>query len=285
MPIKYESRKFIDLILRVTSKWANWDPPRQIKVGDYGSINQDTGEFECEGSIYNESFEATAASLGIDLKELVPKLNGEEVEIIATSKGVSVTKVGLNPQLAITNTTELSLRVQIQCMGSRGAALIVHKPQYWTLPHDQGIYKLLKERPDPLDGKYIVTEVIKCPAYVLYLSNKTSESFEIQLGADLPILPSVSPGGQVNLDLGGEKATGFLRRGNGTEPTYIPLFKLKQPPAWFWKWVPYRRGEAPRKEDLSSFEDALPSWSWLDDDGEEQQYYDPIDTWSDDDDK
>ena len=75
---------------------------------------------------------------------------------------------------AIPNATELSLRVQLQCMGSRGAALIVHKPQYWTLPHDQGIYKLLKEKPDPLDGKYIVTEVIKCPAYVLYLSNKSA---------------------------------------------------------------------------------------------------------------
>ena len=30
--MKYESRKFIDLILATTSKWANWDPPREIKV-------------------------------------------------------------------------------------------------------------------------------------------------------------------------------------------------------------------------------------------------------------
>lgn len=30
--MKYDSRKFIDLILATTSKWANWDPPRAIKV-------------------------------------------------------------------------------------------------------------------------------------------------------------------------------------------------------------------------------------------------------------
>ena len=30
--MKYDSRKFVDLILATTSKWANWDPPRAIKV-------------------------------------------------------------------------------------------------------------------------------------------------------------------------------------------------------------------------------------------------------------
>ncbi|KAM6494495.1 hypothetical protein JOM56_010856 [Amanita muscaria] len=278
MPIKYESRKFVDLILRVTSKWANWDPPRQINVGDYGTVNQDTGEFECEGSIYGDSFQATAAKLGVNLKELGPKLHGEELEIIVTSKGMTATKVEFSPQAGFQNVVEAGIRVQLQCGGDRGAALILYKPQYWSLPHDPGLYKLLQERPDPLDRKYIVTEVVKCPGYVLYLSNKTNESFEVQLGANMPLMPNVSVGGQSILNWSEKVATGILRRANGTDATYIPLFKLKQPPAWFWKYMPYRRGEARRKEDFSSFEDVLQPWNWLDEDGVEQEYYDPVDS-------
>jgi len=47
------SRKYIDLIYTASSKWANWDPPKQIKVGDYGKINKKTGAFEKEDNIYN----------------------------------------------------------------------------------------------------------------------------------------------------------------------------------------------------------------------------------------
>ncbi|KAF9221217.1 hypothetical protein BS17DRAFT_785511 [Gyrodon lividus] len=52
--MKYESRKFINLILTA----ANWDPPADIKVGDYGTINRATGSFEWEGNIYNSHFQA-----------------------------------------------------------------------------------------------------------------------------------------------------------------------------------------------------------------------------------
>ena len=70
--MKNPSRKFIDLIRDVSSKWANWDPPNQIKVsifrspsggtqlhyhsqvGDYGTINKETGQFEVDGNIYED---------------------------------------------------------------------------------------------------------------------------------------------------------------------------------------------------------------------------------------
>ncbi len=65
-------RKYIDLINEASSKWANWDPPRRIKVGsllpirlpltdliaviqqpgDFGTVIKSTGELVVEGNIY-----------------------------------------------------------------------------------------------------------------------------------------------------------------------------------------------------------------------------------------
>lgn len=64
-------RKYIDLIKEVSSKWANWDPPKRVRVsllhhdnattlkwsfysqaGDFGTVNRKTGEFLVEGNIY-----------------------------------------------------------------------------------------------------------------------------------------------------------------------------------------------------------------------------------------
>lgn len=71
---KQASRKYIDLIQQASSKFANWDPPHLIKVGcptlnlcgnlsrpahsqagDYGKIDRETGKFEKEGNIYDNS--------------------------------------------------------------------------------------------------------------------------------------------------------------------------------------------------------------------------------------
>ena len=30
--LPHSARKYIDLIFAASSKWANWDPPKQIKV-------------------------------------------------------------------------------------------------------------------------------------------------------------------------------------------------------------------------------------------------------------
>ena len=65
-------RKYIDLINEASAKWANWDPPRRIKVGfllpihllltdliavlqqpgDFGTVVKSTGEFVVEGNVY-----------------------------------------------------------------------------------------------------------------------------------------------------------------------------------------------------------------------------------------
>ncbi|KAH9024613.1 hypothetical protein EDB85DRAFT_2277536, partial [Lactarius pseudohatsudake] len=45
-------RKFVNLINEATFKWANWDPPRVIQIGDFGTIDKKSGELKVEGNIF-----------------------------------------------------------------------------------------------------------------------------------------------------------------------------------------------------------------------------------------
>jgi len=41
------------LILKAEQKYAIWDPEIAIQVGDYGSLDRDTGRFVTQGSVYD----------------------------------------------------------------------------------------------------------------------------------------------------------------------------------------------------------------------------------------
>jgi hypothetical protein len=63
-------RKYVHLINQISGKWVNWDPLRLIevrpwipkvsqylacpKVGDFGEIDKETGQFIREGNIYRD---------------------------------------------------------------------------------------------------------------------------------------------------------------------------------------------------------------------------------------
>jgi len=63
-----ESRKYIDMIYRTSARFPNWNPSKPLKVGDYGTINPQSGEFELDGSIYSDK----------DILEKVPILRTKE---------------------------------------------------------------------------------------------------------------------------------------------------------------------------------------------------------------
>lgn len=54
---------------------------------------------------------------------------------------------------------------------TRGALLVLTKPRITSLPSNSILKKLVKV--PILLRIYLVTEVVKCPAYALYLSNKS----------------------------------------------------------------------------------------------------------------
>ncbi|KAF8554051.1 hypothetical protein OG21DRAFT_1413271 [Imleria badia] len=278
--MKYESRKFIDLILATTSKWANWDPPREIKVGDFGKINRQTGEFDWEGNIYYKSFQARFGdSLGINLQDarFQPVTQERTDDYIAvSSRGVTVGVVDLSVGV------DSTVKLQVNCrFGSKcGAVLVMYKPQLSSFPRDEQLVRLLKEFHTVLKGKHIVTEVTSCPAYVMVMSTHDGESFSASLDASVPISSGIAAGGAAKAGWTVDTVHGVSRFGNDTLPIYRPLYKLQHPPPSFWEVVFGKRGDTKQSNAIEDWEDVRPPWNPLDEDGEEEEIFDAVRYWA-----
>jgi hypothetical protein len=280
--MKYESRKFIDLIQRATSKWANWDPPREIAVGDYGTIINDTGEFDWEGNIYSpyfqQQFQSSKSKFNIDLTDsaLRPhKQKAGDDHLIVKSWGVTTKEINASAEGAVSGVVNIALKLDLQFDGNKPAAvLVMHKPRYSSLPNDERIIKLIKSMPDILKGKYIVTDVISCAAYMMHLSDHRAEKFSVTLKAAGPVTPAANAGGVASFTWSSEAAYGLSRQGSDPAAKFIPLYRLKQPHPKFWEWPFSHRGDEKTHDPIDRWEDVDPTWNPLNDEGEEQEIYD-----------
>ncbi|KAG1856752.1 hypothetical protein F4604DRAFT_1590256 [Suillus subluteus] len=272
--MKYMSWKFIDLIQGTTSKWANWDPPRPINVGDYGMINNETGEFKWEGNLYT-----TMNDIGIDMTD--PALGPIEQEegddkYIVKSWGVTTKKLNVSAEADVPGGVNVALKVNFQFDGRKpAAALVMYKPRYISLPKDECIILLLKDRPDVLKGKYVVTKVISCAAYMMYMSDQKAENFSVTLQATGPVAPAVNAGGAAGFTWSAETFCGLYCEGSNSTAKYMPLYRLKKPRHKFW--LPLnQRGNEKIDDGIDKWEDVDPPWDPLDDEGEEDEIYDAV---------
>ncbi|KAG1729790.1 hypothetical protein EDB19DRAFT_1641684 [Suillus lakei] len=252
MKYKYTSRKFIDLIQGSTSKWANWDPIRNIAVGDFGMIINNTGEFDWEGNIYSPHFQEQLKSsdykFDIDLAD--PTLRPCEQEArddyhIAKSWGVTATKTNVSPEAGV-QSGETVLKLDLQFASNKPeAVLVMYKPKYSSLPNDERIIRLIKSVPNILRGKYIITEVTSCAAYMMHMHDQSksgmckstfcavhishveTEKFSVTLRATGPLA--------VDFTWSSEAAYGLFRQGCDPTATYMPLYRLKRPRPKFWE--------------------------------------------------
>ncbi|KAG1724595.1 hypothetical protein EDB19DRAFT_1644489 [Suillus lakei] len=237
--MKYASRKFVDLIQGATSKWANWDPPRNIAVGDYGMIINETGEFDWEGNIYSPDFQEQLKSskYKFDIDMTDPALRPEKTG----RRGRPIYRQIMgSPVPGVAN---VALKLDLQFDGSKPAAvLVMHKPRYSSLPNDERIIRLLKSMVDTLKGKYIVTEVISCAAYMMHLSDQSNRKFSVTLKATGPVTPAINAGGAAGFTWFSEATYGLSHQGSASTAKYVPLYRLKKPRAKFWEWPFGQRG-------------------------------------------
>ncbi|KAG1783391.1 hypothetical protein EV702DRAFT_959471 [Suillus placidus] len=282
--MKYASRKFIDLIQGATSKWANWDPPKKIEVGDYGTIINETGEFDWEGNIYSPHFKEQLKSsknkFDIDLADPALRPNEQEAKddhITVASWGVTAKKANASTKVAVPGSVNVALKVDLQFDGNKpAAAMVIHKPTYSSLPNDERITMLLKSMPDILKGKYIVTEVISCAAYMMHLSYQKAEKFSVTLQALGPVTPFINAGGSASFSWSSEAAHGLYRQGCDPAVKYMPLYRLKKPRPKFWELPFGHRGDEKSDDAIDRWEDVDPPWNPLDEEGEEQEIYDAV---------
>ncbi|KAG1733708.1 hypothetical protein EDB19DRAFT_1207901 [Suillus lakei] len=281
--MKYVSRKFIDLIQGATSKWANWDPPKKIAVGDYGMIINETGEFNWEGNIYSSHFQEQLQSsqfkFDFDLSDqaLRPEeQEGGDDKFIVKSWGVTTKEINVSPEADMQGTPNVAFKLNLQFDSNKQAAvLVMHKPRYSSLPNDERIIRLLKSMPDIIKGKYIITEVISCAAYMMHLSDKKAESFSVTLKATAPVAPAATARGAVDFVWSSEATQGISRQGSDPTAGYMPLYRLKMPRSKFWLRPFGYHGNEQSYDAIDRWEDIDPPWNPLDDEGEEVEIYDP----------
>ncbi|KAJ7719437.1 hypothetical protein DFH07DRAFT_314285 [Mycena maculata] len=274
--MKYVSRKYVDLIHAASSKWANWDPPHPIKVGDYGTIDKDTGGFEKEGNIYE--YAATAALAA----NYPPETTAPDDEMVIASETAQKRHFSLGPQVNVSGVAEASIKGEWKFRsGKTGALLVMAKPRS-SLMAVNAVLTNLVDLP-ALKDKYLVTETITCHAYSMYLSNKSEDTISLALLATVPIaVAPLSAGGNIGGGWWRETGAGVFRQGFASPETgadsFTPLFVLKRIRKKSYLSLSHRGMPSdPSDAEIEGdgfyvWEDVETPWQSLDEDGEEETF-------------
>ncbi|KIJ34777.1 hypothetical protein M422DRAFT_263133 [Sphaerobolus stellatus SS14] len=262
-------RKFIDLIHRETSKFANWEPPAEIKVGSYGTIDKRTGSLTVEGNIYSKEFKQHIPS-DLDLSSYHPEDCPEDEEYVVWSSKAKKVDLGVSADLNVPGIASAAIKgVWEVKKGGRGAILLMYKPRLKRIPPGELLGKLA-QIPE-LKSRHLVTGVYYCPAYALSLSSTRGENISVALTGAVPAsIPGLTAGGGVSMNWISNKQTGLLRSGAGKDHSFTPLYDLRQ-------IIPvqslHRSDSSPERKGDDLWAPAGLPWDPLDEDGEEVPIY------------
>ncbi|KAN0139777.1 hypothetical protein V8E53_002439 [Lactarius tabidus] len=241
-------RKYIDLIKEISSKWANWDPPKRVQAGDFGTVNRKTGEFLVDGNIYTHPDIAPIAH------QYPPVEAPETDQYQIHSYHVRGTDVGTN----LHGAQDLVFKSRWQFNSKRGAILLMFKPRLICVPDP---FLSVALTIPALKGKALAHHVYECPGFYTYLSNKTSETVTVSLRAGVPSgFPGVTVNPAVNVGWLVEGCTGVRQQAYRPGAVYTPLFCLKS----LRKHVLRRDDSSPVTE---SWDDTDVPWDDIDEDG------------------
>lgn len=257
---KLAPRKYIDLIKSATDKYANWDPSIPIEAGDYGKVNKYSGQFEKQGNIYRDE-----GIMHITSKYM--PITGPEVDDYQIHS-MNARTISLGPDVHATfvQTVEPALGGQWRFGRTRGALLLMYKFRITRVPPE--LLETLRSS-GWANGKHIVTHVYKCPAYALYLSDRSNETVSISLRVDAPsmVVPGMTVGAGITAAWSASGVTGTFQKATNAEHVFVPLYQLKE--------VGTRAGR--RRQDLGPGEDEIEEWhqveapwNFLNEDGEEE---------------
>ncbi|OJA16332.1 hypothetical protein AZE42_06575 [Rhizopogon vesiculosus] len=264
-PTSHAQRKFIELIYNRTGKYANWDPPSEMQVGSYGRIDRETGNLTVEGSIYDKAFEENliGAGINIDSDEHRPEECPDETDFTAWSKNVKKLEFNIEthakdiPGIAsatIKGTWEVK-------KGTTGAVLLMHNPRIKRLTADV-LTKLSKI--ELLKHMHVVTKVFYCPAFSLYLSDKSGEKISMAL-----VDATSTAGGSASMAWWSDNLAGLSRRGCKLEHCFTPLYELKHVRHPRWR----RTSPSPERKGEDLWITPHPPWAPLDEEGNDVPVY------------
>jgi len=271
------SRKFIDLIHQTSSKWANWSPSHGVEVGDYGKIDKESGEFVRQGNIYQDIQELCKdeTTIKLVLEHRPEHAARENVFSVVTDK-VKCVDLQSTTGIQVPGLADASIKGQWVFGSGRGALLIMAHPRSSRLPPDVLLDRLADIK--KLKNMCLVTEVISCPAYSIYLSSKSSESVDLALLGSFPVphAPGATATNNTVVKWWSQNASGFFRAGDASgRDEYKPLFTLKEV---FKRKGFLRDGRLPPPDPTGDDRWSIVQVPWepLDEDGEEDQFEDTI---------
>jgi len=269
----YMQRKYIDLILKVSSKWVNWDPPIQVRVGSYGTIDKEKGDLLVEGNIYDPDFQQELDKHGVNITMAnFPPKDAVEGDFVIASRGAKHQDVDIaNDILGIANAY-----IKGQWLferGERGAILIMHSPRQVYLPTDSVVLEHLYQV-DKLVNKHLVTSVHDCDAYTMYLSDTSGDKVSLALVAQEPTAGVAihTAGANQSLSWWVDHQSGFLRKACDKTGNYkfTPLYSLKRPMRRFKRF--FRDADRPEPSGNDLWHASSPPWDPLDEDGVEDPF-------------
>lgn len=254
------ARKFVDLIRQSTAKWANWDPPIPIPVGAYGRLNNETGELDIEGNIYDPEFQVLLDKVDGQLKlaDFPPQIGAVEGDFIVRTMGVRQKDLKIDGKINVAGLAQASIKGEWQFQrGKRGALLIMHNPRQEYVPRGRVLETLYKV--PELKDMHIVNSIFKCPAYTIYLSDKSGEKISLALTSNGNASEPSQWWSDTNVSL--------LRKGNHKDYMFTPLYGLKRKLPLIRRLM--RDSPVPDPEGDDFWVDVHVPWDPLDEDGDE----------------
>ncbi|KAF5342907.1 hypothetical protein D9758_015401 [Tetrapyrgos nigripes] len=264
-----DSRKFIDLLLQVTNnKWANIDVNKEVKVGDFGRVDQTTGEFLVEGNLY-ELAETKPVMESYPVQTTVPTKFEKYL-----SKGVKEVSISPSVNVGIPSIADVGFVGKWEFKSNKGALLVLLAPRISTMRGFPTGTMLEKRFESVLKHRVVCTDVVSCPAVCLYLGRNKDHVFELSLKTDapIPVAAPVTVGGNVDVKWNSSNAQGLIKEGVDPDGKYsfYPLYGLKQVN---WGRVGIAvRGDRPGNGEEDVLEEVYAPWDELDDEGEELDF-------------
>jgi len=153
-------RKASDLIKTESQYYVNVNPDAELKVGAYGEVKLETGEFVTEGNIYDQTWIPDAGAHPPERGEVKPSEAIKSAQILNWDLGDGsslndVVKESTGFALEITN-------------GKRAAFVIMENSQTLTIPAETVLHKLSSVK--EIAYSWLITEVVECSSYVLGLT-------------------------------------------------------------------------------------------------------------------
>jgi hypothetical protein len=212
-------RKYIDLINEATSKWANWDPPKRIRVGDFGTIDKKTGALEVEGNIYTHWDIAP-------LSYQYPPFEAAETDVYQIHSQ-QVRRLDVPADVGASTTADdrpIVLKSRWQFNSKGGAVLLMYRLRLFRVPKgffDEFDLPILKR-------KVVVTQVYECPGFYMHLSNQASGPVTVSLRSATSASSLPDPTlARIGWSVEGLGATGVIQYAYRPGAVYSPLFGLK----------------------------------------------------------